>query len=282
MKNKNILTIIISCIIVFILLLTSSFFRVLNKSIQNNYYNIKNEIVGLSANPNIVIIEVDDKSFEAIWSYPFPRSSYATVLENLKEYNTAVVAFDILFLDNSTVEEDKKFIESVSKYPNVVLWSAKNNAGEIQTPFASLKTGSYTTGYLPPVIEDSNRTVYGFLPSYTDSNGNTYEHFGLEILRSFYKYLYEDSSIAKQGQYSEWEYIFSDTISYPLAAQDSKEILINFIPAQNFLRASFADVYDANKIKELDREINLQDKIILIWPAAEWLKDEFFTPNWVE
>jgi CHASE2 domain-containing sensor protein len=65
-KNKNILTIIISCIIVLILLLTSSFFRVLNKSIQNNYYDIKNEIVGLSANPHIVIVEMDDESFETI------------------------------------------------------------------------------------------------------------------------------------------------------------------------------------------------------------------------
>jgi dolichol kinase len=65
-KNNNILTIIISCIIVFILFASSSFFRVLNKSIQNNYYNIKNEIVDISANPHIVIIELDDESFDAV------------------------------------------------------------------------------------------------------------------------------------------------------------------------------------------------------------------------
>lgn len=282
LKNKNILTILISCIIVVILFASSSFFRVLNKSIQNNYYDIKNEIVGLNANPHIVVIEMDDESFETIWRFPFPRSAYAQVLDNLKEYNTAVVAFDILFLDKSTPIEDRAFIDAVSKFPNVVLWSAKNNAGEIQTPFSWLKKWSYTTGYLPPVIESSNRTVYSFIPNFTDIQGNTHEHFTLEILRWFYRYLYEDSGISKQGEFWDSEYIFSDNTSIPLSSKDSKEILINFIPPQNFIRASFTDIYDADRLKKLDREINLKDKIILIGPASEWLKDEFFTPNGLE
>lgn len=282
LKNKNILTIIISCIIVVILFASSSFFRVLNKSIQNNYYDIKNKIVGLQANPHIVIIEMDDESFDEIGSFPFPRSTYAQILDNLKEYSAAVVAFDILFLDASTALEDRIFIESVAKSPNIVLGSAKNNAGKIQEPFSWLKKWSYTTWYLPPVVESSNRTVYSFLPSYSDPEGKKYEHFTLKTLRAFYKYLYEDEGMPQQGEFRETEYLFSDTISYPLASRDSQEVLINFIPPENFMRASLVDVYDANKIKILDREIGLQDKIILIGPAAEWLKDEFFTPNGVE
>jgi hypothetical protein len=91
----------------------------------------------------------------------------------------------------------------------------------------------------------------------------------LQILRGFYKYLYEDSGVSKQGQIKESEYIFSDNISYPLASKDSEEILINFIPPENFTRASLIDIYDSDRIKKLDREIGLQDKIILIGPAAE-------------
>jgi adenylate cyclase len=225
---------------------------------------------------------MDDESFETIGRFPFPRSTYAQALENLKEYNTAVVAFDILFLDKSTPLEDRVFIDAISKFPNVVLWSAKNNAWEIQNPFSWLKKGSYTTGYLPPVIDKSNRSVYSFSPSFTDIEWNIHEHFTLQILRGFYKYLYEDSGVSKQGQIKESEYIFSDNISYPLASKDSEEILINFIPPENFTRASLIDIYDSDRIKKLDREIGLQDKIILIGPAAEWLKDEFFTPNGLE
>jgi adenylate cyclase len=136
LKNKNALTIIISCIIVAILFASSSFFRVLNKSIQNNYYSIKNQIVGLSANPHIVIVEMDEESFEAIGRFPFPRSAYSQVLDNLRQYSPGVVAFDILFLDQSSPQEDETFIQSVSRFPGVVLGSAKNNAGEIQTPFS--------------------------------------------------------------------------------------------------------------------------------------------------
>ena len=42
------------------------------------------------------------------------------------------------------------------------------------------------------------------------------------------------------------------------------------------------DLYLTDRLRQIDREIWLKDSILLIWPAAEGLKDEFFTPNGVE
>ncbi len=281
LKNNNVITIIISCIIVFILLWCSSFFRVLNKTIQNKYYEVKNNIVGLTASPHIIIVELDDKSFESIWKFPFSRDIYATFLKNLEPYDVAAIAFDILFLDPSIPENDKILSQAVSSTPNVILGSSINNKWSIQTPFEGFKQGSYTTWYLPPNVESSNNTVYSFTPQLTDISGEIYEHFTIEILRAFYKY-YWYPNLNEPGIYKDTQYKFSDTISYPLASKWSKELLINFIPPENFTRISFSDVYDSSMLQTLSKSISFRDAIILIGPAADGLKDEFFTPNWVE
>ncbi len=282
LKNKNIITIIISCIIIVILLASSSFFRVLNKTIQNKYYAIKNEIIGLEANPHILIVELDDASIKEFGSYPFSRWIYAQILNNLQEYQTAVVAFDILFLDPSNNQEDALFSKAIAQYPNIVLWSSIDSSGNIQTPFSGIKKWSYTSGFLSPNIERSNNTVYSFTPILKWKQRDSYEHFTLQILRAFYRYLYDDPKLSQLGSLSEREYIFSENISYPLATKNSQDILINFIPSHKFLRVSLKDLYDANTLRQLDKNIHLKDKIILIWPAADGLKDDFFTPNGIE
>ena len=282
LKNKNILIIAISVVIVFLLLLSSSFFHVLNKSIQNNYYAIKNTITGLHANPHIIIVDIDEKSFEEIGTFPFPRSVYAQVLNNLKEYDEAVIAFDLLFLDPSTSDSDDAFIAALQDTPNVVLWSAINNEWEVQLPYSKIPQDTYDTGFLPPNIDRSNRTVYSFSPLFTSQTGEVYEHFSLRILRQFYSYLYRDPDLLDMGEYNESSYSFSSDTSFSLAQSWGKDILINFIPGSEFTRISFSDLYFPERLKKIEKEIWFTDNIILIGPAAEGLKDEFFTPNGVE
>lgn len=283
LKNKNILTIIISCIIIVILLVCSSFLRVLNKTIQNEYYKVKNELTGLEANPHIVIVELDEETFSHIWKFPFPRSIYAQVLKNIESYNSAVVAFDILFLDPSIPENDAFFAETIADYPYVVLGSSLDNKWNIHTPFSGLDPKTYTTWFLHPNIESSNKTVYSFSPRITDVSWKQYEHFTLQILKSFERYLYENTrNIPYIWEFTDLGYFFSLDRIIPLASKDSLEILINFIQPEKFTRISFVDLYDTQRLEKIDAEIGLRDKILLVWPASDGLKDEFFTPNGVE
>lgn len=282
LKNKNILTLLISGVIVFLLLICSSFFHVLNKSLQNSYYNIKNEIIGLQANPHIIIVEIDDESFQEIGSFPFSRWVYAQILDNIAPYNVAVVAFDVLFLDPSDNEWDTIFREAVERTPNVILGSALSHDGIIQEPVSFLKRGTYEAGFLSPNINSSNRTVYSFSPAVETWDGTLYEHFSVKILRAFYNSLFQNVELSDSWKYSQNLYELSDDIAFPLAQSSSQEVLINFISWDKFTRISLIDLYDSDLLRLVDKEIDLQDTILLIGPAAEGLKDEFFTPNGVE
>jgi len=100
----------------------------------------------LKANEHIIIVEVDDASIKEFGSFPFDRLVYAQVLDNLKPFQTAVVAFDLLFLDPSPrPESDKIFASKIAKYPNVVLGSSLTNHGKVQIPSSLFKQKSYET-----------------------------------------------------------------------------------------------------------------------------------------
>ena len=73
-------------------------------------------------------------------------------------------------------------------------------------------------------------------------------------------------------------YNFTADILYPLSQKNSQEILIDFHKPENFQSISFSDLLNPIKLQEKSLQMDFKDSIILIGPAAEGLKDEFFTP----
>ena len=106
LKNRNFLTIILSVCILATLFVFSPFFHVLNKSIQNEYYALKNVYFGTKVSENIVMITIDKKTVEVLGRFPFSREVYIPFLENLKKYSTATIGFDILFIDETDSKID--------------------------------------------------------------------------------------------------------------------------------------------------------------------------------
>ncbi|NDK10096.1 adenylate/guanylate cyclase domain-containing protein [Candidatus Gracilibacteria bacterium] len=282
-KNTNLLTIVLSCCIIVILIVCSSVFRVLNKTIQNEYYSVKNEILGVSANPHIIVVEIDEKSIESIGSFPFPRSVYASLIKNLNLESVPLIAFDILFLDPSEESSDTIFSQAIKdSKARIILGDALDTSGEIKIPTTILDADSYSHGYLSPNVESSNKTVYSFSPKMKDVKGEIYEHFTLQILRNFYDYMYGTSLSSIIGNYEQGNYIISQDVQIPLASKNSEEILINFVPSDSFTRVSVSDVANPSTFEQLRNEIDFRDAIVLVGPAADGLKDNFFTPNGYE
>ncbi|MGA8311718.1 MAG: adenylate/guanylate cyclase domain-containing protein, partial [Terriglobales bacterium] len=50
-----------------------------------------------AADPRIVIVGIDDKTLQTIGSYPLPRSNYAVLVRQLKQFGARVTAFDVTF-----------------------------------------------------------------------------------------------------------------------------------------------------------------------------------------
>jgi hypothetical protein len=78
-KNKNLLTIFVSTVIFLLVYFFSyidsnnslsrySFFPFysLNKSIQNNFYQVKNRIISTKPNRDIIVVEIDEKTLSEL------------------------------------------------------------------------------------------------------------------------------------------------------------------------------------------------------------------------
>jgi len=280
-KDRNLLTIVISIILVCVIYICSSFFYVFNKNIQNKYYTVKNAISGTSANSHIIVGTIDNKTLEKLGRFPFDRSVYAQVLDNLSEYDVATTAFDLIFIDDSDEASDKAFSESIKESGNVVLGSAISADNKIEEPNVKFKNTAFFTWYLPPNIDSRNRTVYSFSPT-RNLWWRDYEHFAFRALRAFYMNLYQRDYV-RDIWWFRWNYYeLIENIRIPVSNFDRKDVLINYVKPTDFEQISFVDLYDAWSLAEIDKEIDLQDKIILIGTTADAIKDIFYTPNGIE
>ncbi len=88
---------------------------------ENAVYDSMFELRGeLPPDPGIIIVAMDEKSFNRMGPLPWPRDIHAVLLEQMPE--AAAVGFDLLF-DMEKPEEDKVFAEAISRHKHVVLAS---------------------------------------------------------------------------------------------------------------------------------------------------------------
>lgn len=103
--NKRILIflgIVLTAIAVWLLIKPTKFFFI--ERINNLAYDVLLEARVLSEDkhpppPNIVIIDIDDKSLSEDGQWPWPRTKLAELVNKLKQQGTSVIAFDLLFAE---------------------------------------------------------------------------------------------------------------------------------------------------------------------------------------
>lgn len=113
-----------------VLIATLSVFRViqLNSGIgfdpQSYDQLIKRRIWGPEVDPQIVIVDIDERSLDKMRTefgrWPWPRETLAGALEWLNQKGAKVVVFDILFADPDTLNpaSDLAFVEAIQKSSN--------------------------------------------------------------------------------------------------------------------------------------------------------------------
>ena len=279
-KNNWFLPFLLSCIVFVIVLISHSFFYTLNKNIQDTYYQIKEILFEKQANPNIIVVEIDEKTLQNIGSFPFKRDTYIPFIDNLNKAGAGIIAFDIIFSDTWDKDQDTLFAEKVLESKNIVLGHAIDERGKLLPLYWALNSEELTTGYFAPLIDRSTDTVYSFAP-YRLSDGKTHYHFSISVLKLFFSRLllkdFFQIPLEKEKAFQ-----LTDTLTIPYSRSTDNEVLISYISGKKFKRVSFVDVYDKNKFLELQKSIDFKDKIVLVWTAAKGIKDIFNTPNGVE
>ena len=309
-KHRNILSILISVMILFVLLwIKDSWIPIfVNQSIQSIYF-IENDSI---ASDEIVVVEIDEETLagrrdvrtwnitvEWLWRFPFDRKYYATVIDNLHAAGAAVVGLDVIFWEQSNASSDKLLADSIKNAGNVVLGLWTENHGlkddestqaesgfwhtskaTINTPYQDFYDGAYHAWYFEVKIDNRTENAYGIYPfSKFFRDDRLYEHFSIALLKAYYAKIYWDDS------FLEWDiksnskkFIVSDRIELIKSKNDAKDVLINYAYNKKtgllkINRWSFLDVYHNKLNKDY-----FKDKIVVIWATASGIKDIFFTP----
>src|SRR5215467_13203882 len=72
----------------------------------------------------ITIVGIDEPSFANIGrQWPWPRSLYAKVIDNLSKSGALVIGLDVLLSEPSTEAEDRALAEAIKRAGNVIIAS---------------------------------------------------------------------------------------------------------------------------------------------------------------
>ncbi|MBD3225587.1 MAG: CHASE2 domain-containing protein [Caldithrix sp.] len=241
----------------------------------------------------IVILAIDDQSEQSTpHRWPWPRSYYAHIVENLQEAGAAVIGIDVI-LDKSDkygTKHDSLFREILQRNSNVVLTGKLlRSMGQYEyntliTPYEGFMTDSSSWGLAAIEADiDGFYRRYLFAQSHHDS---LYPSLAAEVIRE-YLGIPKDQPLKQDEQYF---YLGSVKVR----KYHYFDFLINFAgPARSFTYYPFdnvlddqdfelADDFDLNMFDDPDYGLKqdevFKDKIVLIGSTIQELHDNFPTP----
>jgi len=289
-KFKFILFFSISVFFITVILSLTSIY----KDLELKWIDINFSLRGKKEPSNdMVIVEISDQSFKELGRYPFPRSYYAKLVENLNKAGAKLIIFDIEFTEASLPEEDELLAESAAKYGDVIF------AGKL----IKQKIGdSVQKSILKPISDITKQNIdWGLVGISLDPDGFVRQY---NLFATFYGEKYYSLDIKalqfliKNKIKSEPEIINSTNKfqvgHYIFPKYSANTAFINYYgPAYTFSVYSMDTVLDDEKFttfneQEFDIEFNtfdeylsqktFQDKIVFVGAAAEELHDLFATP----
>ena len=127
LKNILFTVTVIALAAVFILLLKVFNIWGFLLEVENKTFDFRQQIISQykKANKDIVILAVDDSSYEYIVStygaWPAPRDFWAHISDGIEKANPKAIAFDLLFVQNFKVfgNSDKILTDTINKNKNI-------------------------------------------------------------------------------------------------------------------------------------------------------------------
>ena len=225
--------------------------------------------------PNIVIAGIDDKTLATygLWG-EWPRSLHAQAIDNLSAAGAKVIAYDVIFADNSS--DDQTLAAAIANAGNVVLAEVgtqpvSQGAGEIAydsflLPVAPLDEAASSIGHAN-VVPDGDGTVRRIPLLIKSTSGQVYPSLTVAVLyREFNLPLPQDYSIENGNVY---------LVLRNVPVDSSYNLRINF-GADNGQRPylSYGDIISGNFDPSL-----VKNKIVLIGMTATGELDTFSIPT---
>ncbi|MFC0350588.1 CHASE2 domain-containing protein [Undibacterium danionis] len=244
---------------------------------------VKLQAEKLSADPAIVILNIDDRSLTQMESkvgrWPWPRSVYAEVVEAILQQQPKAIVFDITFneRDLDRPESDQLFNQAIKDKRNIFfpfirseldraayvgkLSDLQNQLGLIKTSRANeLANGAF----LLPMVIDSRQWRIGTVNFLGDADGVGRRY---ELYTDISGWLVPSlpARVAKDLGYK---------------VPQRSDLVLTWLGSSNpYQRISFTDLYaDIDREKPARPEQEFKDKIVIIGANASSLHDLRVTP----
>lgn len=166
----------IIAIIIALLSIKISFIHILEFKvidIETSLYNI----IHPASDSDVVIIDIDDNSYQMLQKrFPWPRSYYGRLVQNLNTAGAKLIVFDIEFDVESSGKEDMQFANILKRYNNVILASkisfySQNNLNyqSLIKPIKELGDNALSTGLIN-IPYDPDGIVRHYFKNFTIDN----------------------------------------------------------------------------------------------------------------
>ncbi|RYZ97035.1 MAG: CHASE2 domain-containing protein, partial [Proteobacteria bacterium] len=86
--------------------------------LENWFYDLRTQRFydHTKQSPNLVILELTDESLNKVGRFPWTRTRYAKILDNLKAYGARVVMFDVLYPEPESKAADGAFLAAIERF----------------------------------------------------------------------------------------------------------------------------------------------------------------------
>lgn len=283
MNKKNLFIYPLLTVILVLILSTSELIGNLENKAKDLLFLIRGK---KPVSDNVVLVEVGDDTFGSLnEQWPFPRTYYAKLIDNLEKAGAREIIFDIEFTEKSNAIADSILGETASKYKNIIF------AGKI----ISTKGSDYSRAQILTPINELSKNKWGLVNITNDNDGfvRKYELFQKHSGSYYYSLGAVAASMLNPKDKTEDHKKFLKLGNRYIPKATSSGTLLNFYgPAGYFKHYDFADVLDDSSFTLPNLDLDtfdeyyeagvFKDKIVLIGVSAVEFHDSHRTPFFLE
>lgn len=227
---------------------------------------------------DILLVTIDDKTLSAMpYRWPYPRSDFIKVIENLRMNRPRVIALDFAFFGKSNAADDASLINTLNFENEIILPSIINEQGELD--FSNMLSANVTNSGIITKIQDSDgairRCLTYLVSADKDKASQGFLPWEIQILRRIKNI--DLKSFSSTDSTFRFKNSLGEEWIVPVEA-DTKSFLIHFRAyTRDFPRISFYQVlkgnFDANLVK---------NKIVMVGTFSPILQDlEYTAIGWL-
>ena len=222
--------------------------------IDNLIYDQVSAATAPPASPDIILVEIDDRSLAQLGAWPWSRTVHARLIDRLTEAKPKAIAYDILFTEPNDPAGDQALAESIARSGKIILPLYVRSPGsngrdsDIVLPIPAIAKAAAAMGHVNLMFEGDGmvRRVQQRLTS----EGESADHF-----------MFATAGVA-YGQRPR------------LLAGDSAPVLIPYQPVGAYQHISFGSVLNGEVPADFFR-----GKIVLVGATALGMRDSYPVPG---